>query len=39
MRPTISNIRLYTCDDEGKFISLPQNKLNCTLLFVPDPTA
>ena len=23
MRPTISSIRLYICDDEGKIISLP----------------
>lgn len=37
MRPTISTIRLYIADEYGKILSLPRNKLNCTLLFVPAP--
>ena len=39
MRPTISTRRLYICDEQGELVSLPHNRLNCTLLFVPDPTA
>ena len=35
MRPNISSIRLYICDDSGEIVSLPRNKLNCTLLFIP----
>ena len=38
MRPSISSIRLYITDQSGDIVSLPRNKLNCTLLFVPDPT-
>ena len=38
MRPSISNIRLYIADKTGDIISLSRNKLNCTLLFVPNPT-
>ena len=37
MRPTISSIRLYIADNNGDIVSLPRNKLNCTLLFTPDP--
>ena len=37
MRPTISGIRLYIADNSGDIVSLPRNKLNCTLLFTPDP--
>ena len=34
-RPHISSIRLYIADESGEIVSLPKNKLNCTLLFVP----
>ena len=35
MRPTISSIRLYISNSRGEIISLGDEKLNCTLLFIP----
>ena len=35
VRPTISSIRLYICDEEGQIVSLKKKHLNCTLLIVP----
>ena len=37
MRPNISSIRLYISDEHGKIVSVEDNFLNCTLLFVPAP--
>ena len=39
MRPTISSVRLYIADRYGKIISVEDNKVNCTFLFVPNPKA
>ena len=39
MRPTISSVRLYIADRYGKIISVEDNEVNCTLLFVPNPKA
>ena len=39
MRPTISSVRLYIADIYGKIISVEDNEVNCTLLFVPNPKA
>ena len=36
MRPSITKIRLYIADENGKILSVPKNTLNCTLLFVPS---
>lgn len=35
IRPEINEIRLYITDNTGKVISVPKNKLSCTLLFIP----
>ena len=35
IRPSITKIRLYIADENGKILSLPKNTLNCTLLFIP----
>lgn len=35
MRPTISSIRLYISNAFGKIISLGDEQLYCTLLFIP----
>lgn len=35
MRPTISSIRLYIADETGEIVSLENNQLHCTLLFIP----
>lgn len=35
MRPTITSIRLYIANDKGEVVSLPDSKVNCTLLFIP----
>ena len=35
MRPTISSIRLYISNSKGEIISLGEEELNCTLLFIP----
>ena len=35
MRPTISSIRLYIADEQGKVVSVEDNQLHCTLLFIP----
>ena len=35
MRPTISSVRLYISNSKGEIISLGDEKLNCTLLFIP----
>lgn len=37
MRPNINSIRLYIADEYGKIVSVKDNYLNCTLLFVPAP--
>lgn len=39
MRPTINSVRLYIADRYGKIISVEDNEVNCTLLFVPNPKA
>ena len=39
MRPTISSVRLYIADRYGKIISVEDNKVNCTLLSVPNSKA
>ena len=36
MRPTISSIRLYIANGKGEIITLGSEKLNCTLLFIPN---
>jgi len=36
IRPSISSIRLYICDDTGKVISLGKKTLKCVLLIVPE---
>ena len=36
MRPTISSIRLYIANGKGEIISLGNEELNCTLLFIPN---
>ena len=38
MRP-ICSVRLYIADRYGKIISVEDNEVNCTLLFVPNPKA
>ena len=38
MRPNISNIRLYIADKFRNVIPVKNNKLNCTLLFIPAPS-
>lgn len=35
MRPTITSIRLYIADETGEAVSLPDTKVDCTLLFIP----
>lgn len=35
MRPSISTIRLYICDETGEIITLGKNSLTCTLLLIP----
>ena len=35
MRPSISSIRLYIADAYGKIVSVENNELSCTLLFIP----
>ena len=37
MRPAISRIRLYIADENGEIVSVEDNKLQCTLLFIPAP--
>ena len=39
MRPTISSVRLYIADRYWKIISVEDNEVNCTLLFVPSTRA
>ena len=34
MRPTISSIQLYKADEQEKVISVEDNQLHCTLLFI-----
>ena len=34
-QPIINEVRIYICDKNGHIISLPKNKLNCTLLLIP----
>ena len=36
-REFIPEIRLYITNNKGQIVSLPENKLNCTLLFLPAP--
>lgn len=36
MRPSISSIRMYIADEEGKIVSLRNNLLRCTLLLIPN---
>ena len=36
MRPTINSVRLYIADRYGKIISVEDNEVNCTFLFVPS---
>ena len=38
MRPSISSIRLYIADQYGKIVSVENNELSCTLLFIPHTT-
>jgi hypothetical protein len=35
IRPTITSIRLYICDEHQKVVSLSKSLVNCTLLFIP----
>lgn len=35
MRPTITRISLFICDDKGQRLSFPNEQLKCTLVFVP----
>ena len=35
MRPHISNIRFYIANVNGEILTVDNNKLKCTLLFIP----
>lgn len=35
IRPTITSIRLYICNEKGKIVSFDKSWLQCTLLFIP----
>lgn len=35
LRPTISSIRLYICNENGEIVSFGNKKVYCTLLFIP----
>lgn len=37
MRPAISSIRLYIANKNGEIVSVEDNQLHCTLLFIPAP--
>lgn len=37
IRTSLSNVRLYITDEEGKIISVGGRGLNSTLLFIPNP--